>query len=271
MKKTLALLMAAALALSAAVLPALAEETGGTVDQVSSATIQNGNGSRQIPGNGQQMPGQSQGGQMPGNGQQMPGQSPNGQQAMPGRNDRNTKQGNRFGDRNTDTGNTRTGKHGKQMIFDRLLADNVISQDVYDAIMAYLKEHTTRQTGRSGKQLIFDQLLADSVISQDVYDAIMNYLKESATQQPADGSAPALPDGTAPSEGEEPPALPDGTAPAEGSEPPALPEGVPEGNGEDGSPEAQVLKELLDSGAITREQYDLLMNRITDAIPGNAG
>ena len=97
----------------------------------------------------------------------------------------------------------------------------------------------------AAKQEIFDQLLADGIITQEVYDAIAAWMQAKAPQ--------AQQSGTAPAEGSEPPALPDGTAPAEGSEPPALPEGAP-----DNTAALQLLKELLDNGTITQEQYDLL-------------
>ena len=73
MKKTLALLMALALVISAIALPALAENN--TVDQTTSATMQTARGGRGGKG---QMPGQNnRNSQMP----QMPNQ--NGQNAQP--------------------------------------------------------------------------------------------------------------------------------------------------------------------------------------------
>jgi hypothetical protein len=89
-----------------------------------------------------------------------------------------------------------------------------------------------------------DQLLADGVITQEIHDAIVSYLEAQQAQAAA----------AEPAEGTEPPALPDGAAPAEGTEPPA----VPEGEAPD-SPEALLLKQLLDSGVITQEQYDSLL------------
>ena len=83
-----------------------------------------------------------------------------------------------------------------------------------------------------------DQLLKDGVITQEVYDTIANYLKERAQQ--------AQPGTAAPAEGSEPPAQPDAAPADQGGEPPA------------GGAQEQLLKELLESGAITQEQYDLL-------------
>ena len=209
MKKTISILMALALIVSAAAIPALAEEGAGTTDTVTSATTATGKGGpggrNQMPGNGQQSP------VMPGNGQN----SPNGPQfpSTPGsRPDSKSNGQNRSGGKN-----------------------------------------------HSGKQptQLFDQLLQDGVITQEIYDAIINYIKEKAPQEQTGITTPA--------EGSEPPALPDGTSPAEGSEPPALPDGVP------GGTEAQMLKDLLDSGAITQEQYDLLLARITGTVPADSG
>ena len=90
MKKTLALLMALALLISAVAIPAMAEETNGTVDQVTSATTsqnnrnnhnaQNGRGGhggrQQVPGQSSQTPDQnSQVPQLPDQNTQAPGQN----------------------------------------------------------------------------------------------------------------------------------------------------------------------------------------------------
>ena len=173
MKKTIALLMTLALVISAVALPALAEEPAGTVDQVSSATRQSGQNSQSAKGgrgSRQQMPGQnSQNGQMP----QMPGQ--NGQNSrMPGRGGK----GNRQNKAAAGSGG-QTVKHGKTAIFDRLLADGVITQEIYDAITAWMQQQAPQAQQNAGA--------------------------------PAEGTAPA--EDTAPAEGSEPPALPDGTAP----------------------------------------------------------
>lgn len=190
MKKTIALLMTLALLVSAVALPAMAEETAGAVDQVTSAT-QNGRNDQTAKGGrggSRQMPGQNgQNSQTPGNGMtpQMPGQ--NGQNGQtPG------------------VGNGRRNKGVPGL---------------------------NGQAARGGKQLIFDQLLAEGVITQEVYDAITAWMN--AKMQPQADSAD----------------------PAEGSEPPALPE---DADAQADSAQAQLLKSLLDSGVITREQYDLL-------------
>ena len=197
-------------------------------------------------GNAPQMPGSSQGGQN-GNTPQMPGSSEGGQNGtvpqMPG----NDQNGGTQNDRNgkfSRNGGMRGGKPGKngqnkmRLDFDELLKEGVIDQTVYDAIMAYMKEHAPQQPSSSP---------ADGTV-------------------PAEGSEPpALPDGTAPAEGSEPPALPDGTAPAEGSEPPALPDGTApaEGSEPEGMEEA-LLKELLDNEIISRELYEVLLTRLSE-------
>ena len=166
MKKTIALLMTLALVISAVALPALAEEPAGTVDQVTSATRQSGQNnqfSRGGRGGRQQMPGQnSQNGQAP----QTPGQ--NGQNSrMPGRGGKGNRQGG-------------------------------------------FTAETDGQTVKHGKTAIFDRLLADGVITQEIYDAIIAWMQQQAPQARQNAEAPA--EGTAPAEGSEPPALPDSTA-----------------------------------------------------------
>ena len=165
MKKTIALLMTLALVISAVAIPALAEEPA-AVDQVTSAaqaTRQNGQpvrGGR----DGRQMPGQNgQNGQMP---------------QMPGKGGRNSRQGGFKGDHDD-----RSMKH-RTAIFDRLLADGVITQETYDAIAAWIQQQ-------------------------------MPQVQQNA-ETPAEGTAPT--EGTAPADGTEPPALPDGTAPAENTD-----------------------------------------------------
>ena len=172
MKKGLALLTVLTLVIGAVALPALAEETGSTVDQVTSATTQAGHGSRN---NRQQAPGQN---------------SQDNQQAQPdGRGGRNMKQSKTCGVRN-----------GSLVDPSRLLKAGVITQEVYDAIMAYVKEQSSKQA--------------------------------------------------------------DVTAPAGGTESPAL----PENSGDESAVTAeQILESLLNSGAITREQYDLLLPKTVPA------
>ena len=188
MKKTIALLMTLALVISAVALPALAEEPA--VDQVTSATQQGGQNSQSAKGGRggrQQMPGQnSQMPQMPGqNGQnsqapQMPGQNDQNSQApqVPGQNDQNSRMPGRGG-----KGNRRGG----------------------------FTAGTDGQTVKHGKTAVFDRLLADGVITQEIYDAIIAWMQQQAPQAQQNAEAPA--EGTAPAEGSEPPALPDGTAP----------------------------------------------------------
>lgn len=194
MKKTIAMVMALLLAVSALALPALAEDTSAAPDQITSATQQGTQTARGGRGGQRRMPGQStQGGQAP----QMPGQgTQDGQMPqMPGQGTQQQAPGQ----------GTRSGKSGKS--------------------------GSGVQGRKQGKLSIFDQLLADGVITQEIYDAItawMNQRMQPQQQEPA--------------------------APAEGAEPPAVPEGA------QAEPSAQedLLKELLDSGVITQDQYDLL-------------
>ena len=180
MKKTIALLMTLALVISAVALPALAEEPAGTVDQATSATRQSGQNSQSAKGGRggpQQMPGQnSQNGQAP----QMPGQNDQNSQApqVPGQNDQNSRMPGRGG-----KGNRRGG----------------------------FTAGTDGQTVKHGKTAVFDRLLADGVITQEIYDAIIAWMQQQAPQAQQNAEAPA--EGTAPAESSEPPALPDGTAP----------------------------------------------------------
>ena len=188
MKKTIALLMTLALVISAVALPALAEEPA--VDQVTSATQQGGQNSQSAKGGRggrQQMPGQnSQMPQMPGqNGQnsqapQMPGQNDQNSQApqVPGQNGQNSRMPGRGGKGNRQGGFT---------------------------------AGTDGQTVKHGKTAVFDRLLADGVITQEIYDAIIAWMQQQAPQAQQNAEAPA--ESTAPAEGSEPPALPDGTAP----------------------------------------------------------
>ena len=175
MKKTIALLMTLALVISAVAIPALAEEPA--VDQVTSATLQGGQNSQSAKGGRggrQQMPGQNS--QMP----QMPGQNGQNSQApqMPGQNGQNSRMPGRGGKGNRQGGFT---------------------------------AGTDGQTVKHGKTAVFDRLLADGVITQEIYDAIIAWMQQQAPQAQQNAEAPA--ESTAPAEGSEPPALPDGTAP----------------------------------------------------------
>ena len=156
MKRILTMTLAAALLLCALSLPAMAESTEttettvttetttATTDAVASATRNNRN-NQAAP---QQRPGR---GQKPGrNGQQQQAPNQNGQQQMPDQNaqqpqtpDQNSQQpqtpGQNGGNRKHDNAkNGRTGKSGTGLDLDQLLKENVISQDVYDAIINYL-------------------------------------------------------------------------------------------------------------------------------------
>ena len=111
----------------------------------------------------------------------------------------------------------------------------------------------------------FENYVADGTISQETYEAITKFMEENKPELPegmTEGERPELPEGAA--EGERP-ELPEGVVEGER---PELPEGVTEGerpalpNGE--MPEMKegegpdLLKDLLEAGVITQEEYDAL-------------
>lgn len=255
MKKVFAILMILALVVSA--IPVFAEDAAGA-DAATSATVVSGKGGRNNGRDSRQMPGGQQGwdGRQPGNGQNgqqvpaMPGQGRNGQQfpGMPG----SAQNAPSVPD------NSQGIPDGQQapVMPDNSQAapDSENTPDTQQAPETSVKGQKgrgTRNQVKAGKAGLnkktaawLDQLLADGVITQEIHDAIVSYLEAQQAQAAA----------AEPAEGTEPPALPDGAAPAEGTEPPA----VPEGEAPD-SPEALLLKQLLDSGVITQEQYDSLL------------
>lgn len=260
MKRTLSLIMVLALLAASAVLPALAEGADGSVDQISSATQQSGQpgtgghpempgngrmpgngqrpGNRQNPGNGQmpgneQTPGNGQIPQMPENGQapampengQVPSVPDNGQAPQsseiiqepvtPAQDDQNTG--------NSPDGQNRvqSGKHEKNERGGKR-GNRSGSRDA-------------NTEGNFRQRLDFDQMLKDGVITQEVYDTIMSYMKDRSPQQQDDSAG------------------------AESAEPPALPDTA---GGEPAGMEEDLLKELLDGGMITQEQYDQLLTKL---------
>ena len=184
MKRILTMTLAAALLICALSLPAMAESTETTettattetttetTDTVASATRNNRNnqaapqqkpGRGQKPGrNGQQQQAPNQGSQQPqtpdqnaqqpqapNQGSQQP-QTPDQNAQQPQTPDQNTQQpqtpGQNGGNRKHDNAkNGRTGKSGAGLDLDQLLKENVISQDVYDAIINYLNSLATLQ------------------------------------------------------------------------------------------------------------------------------
>ncbi|MBQ1364672.1 MAG: hypothetical protein IIY60_02550 [Clostridia bacterium] len=163
MKRILTMTLAAALLICALSLPAMAESTETTettattetttetTDAVSSATRNNRNNQaapQQKPGRGQK-PGRNGQQQMPNQGSQQP-QTPDQNGQQPQTPDQNTQQpqtpGQNGGNRKHDNAkNGRTGKSGAGFDLDQLLKENVISQDVYDAIINYLNSLATLQ------------------------------------------------------------------------------------------------------------------------------
>lgn len=163
MKRILTMTLAAALLICALSLPAMAESTETTettattetttetTDAVASATRNNRNNQaapQQKPGRGQK-PGRNGQQQMPNQGSQQP-QTPDQNGQQPQTPDQNTQQpqtpGQNGGNRKHDNAkNGRTGKSGAGFDLDQLLKENVISQDVYDAIINYLNSLATLQ------------------------------------------------------------------------------------------------------------------------------
>ena len=163
MKRILTMTLAAALLICALSLPAMAESTETTettattetttetTDAVASATRNNRNNQaapQQKPGRGQK-PGRNGQQQMPNQGSQQP-QTPDQNTQQPQTPDQNTQQpqtpGQNGGNRKHDNAkNGRTGKSGAGFDLDQLLKENVISQDVYDAIINYLNSLATLQ------------------------------------------------------------------------------------------------------------------------------
>lgn len=249
MKKMIAVMMALALAVIAAI-PVLAEEAAGTTDSVTSATTSpgkdgHGDMNRKQDG-GQQPPAAPDNGQAAQEGQPVPAEPDNSQAAQNGQ------------PSPAAPGIRPNGKNGRQnQAVPGSRQDGQQSPSAPEGRQTR-KAGKTRSAAQSAQ--LFDRLLQDGVITQELYDAIMDYLKNQPQQSPSAVTVPA--------EGSEPPAEPDGAAPESGGEPPALPDGAPEMAG---GPEEQLLKDLLDSGVITRDQYDLLLTRISAPAPAESG
>ena len=180
MKKLISWILALSLVLCAAVLPAAAEEEGTTTDAVTSASVsRNGkDGRKNMPG-GQPQNGQQPGGRTRDrrNQQQQPGQMPQAPAGVPGTaaqpavpdgmteetvtppatteadpaaENADSASTPAAGKTKDNRNNARTGKKGKtaitaagmQITLDLLLEKGVISQEVYNAIMNFIREYT---------------------------------------------------------------------------------------------------------------------------------
>ena len=192
--KIMAVMLAGALALTCAAMPALAEgQTASVTAEAISAKGGQRNGQGGMPG---RMPGNNgqngQPGQMPGNNGQngQPGQMPgnNGQQA-PDQNTQTALDGQQAPDQNTQRkngrmpGQNRNGKVPEKMLDLKLLVENnIIDQETADRIEAFIKN---------------------------------NLPAKPAEGQTADAASGATPAGTdsaqAPADGTNPPEQPDGT------------------------------------------------------------
>ena len=188
MKKIISLLMALALATGAAALPAVAEEAGSAVDQVTSATqnSRDGQSGRGSHGGSRQMPGQNSQAPEAGVTQQSPGRNSQGSPAA-GKNGKNGK--------NASAKKNKVTQSEIQAVFDRLLAEGVITHEVYDAITAWLNSQSgaaapaesaaPSETGDSAGTvtLLLKSLLDSGVITQEQYSLLTAALQ----------SAPAVP------------------------------------------------------------------------------
>ena len=186
-KKLIIAILAIALVMTAALLPAVAETPSLSTDSAQAGA--------QMPDNGGQTPGNGQApdanGQMPNDGTQMPnanGQFPGG---MNGRGFGGRMQGGQPGGMGGRGG--RGGMRGF-MDLDRLVQDGAISQETREAIDAYLRENAPSgertdapaQAGDASETDLLEQLLSAGIITQEEHDAI-------AQAQAAD--RPQLPEG----------------------------------------------------------------------------
>ncbi len=86
-----------------------------------------------------------------------------------------------------------------------------------------------------GMEQSFDKLVQDGTISQETFDAIMEYMKENAPEKPeVNGERP---------------------------------DGMPEFNGEKPDDAPDLLKDLLNAGIITQEEYDTISSSGLDRAP----
>ena len=184
MKKIIALLTTLALAISAVALPALAEDAGGTVDQVTSATQNSRNshpvkdgrgGNRQKPGQNSTAPQTPDAGITP----QVPEQDSQAGQATV----KNGKNG-----KNASAKKGKAARNDTQLVFDRLLAENVITREVYDAITAWLNSQSGQAQAAeaapaensetvSAEAQLLKSLLDSGVLSQEQYDLLLSGLR----------------------------------------------------------------------------------------------
>ena len=195
MKKTIALLVALALTVSAAAaLAAAPMDTVSGATQNQNITAKGGmNGQMPgFPGNGQN---NQQNGQLP----QMPGNGQMDQNSWNGMNGKGF--GGHHGGRGMRGGRGMFGGSRLQSLLAELVKENILTQETVDKINEYLNSKMPAAPAAPAADSSADATAEDSA------------------------TLPALPDGQAPAEGEQPadaPALPDGQAPAEGEDSPEL-------------------------------------------------
>ncbi len=284
MKKFFAILLTLSLALTALMLPAMAEETA-TDSTTRNITAQGpGRNGQNGPMNNNR---NSQNGQAPDfsqapNGQNgQNGQAPDFSQAPNGQNSQNG-QAPDF----SQAPNDQNGQNGQAPDFSQ--APNGQNGQAPDFSQAPNGQAPDGQNGPMGG-LSFDSLLKDGIIDQDTYDAIVAYMKENAPAAPetnntdtadtdestaTDAADSTLPQGK-PGDGKMPPEKPaddNGTTPPEkpaddnGTTPPEKPADdngtTPPEKPADGSPESDLLKKLVENGILTQEQADAILTEI---------
>lgn len=183
-RKTLIAILAIAIVMTTAIVPALAEANANDNPMTATGRGFGGHGQR----GGQQMPGNMSGQyrQMPGNRQMPDGQQPNGNgQDMRG-----------WG-----------GKGGRghgMMNLDQLVKDGKLSQETLDAIGKYMSEKRQTEKEDRMKQLL-DELLTAGVITQSDYDAIEAAKPDASAEGQVPANDPGAPaDGQIPDAGEAP-------------------------------------------------------------------
>ena len=213
--KIMAVMLAGALALTCAAMPALAEgQTASVTAEAISAKGGQRNGQGGMPG---RMPGNNgqngQPGQMPGNNGQngQPGQMPgnNGQNGQPGQMPGNNGQNGQPGQM--------PGNNGQQ-------APDQNTQTALDGQQAP-DQNTQRKNGRMPgqnrngkvpeKMLDLKLLVENNIIDQETADRIEAFIKNNLPAKPAEGQTADAASGTdsaqAPADGTNPPEQPDGT------------------------------------------------------------
>ncbi len=244
MKKFVAIMLTLSLALTAMMLPAMAEETTTTsTTQITASRGPGRNGQNGPMGNRNNHNGpmsNSQNGQAPDFSQapnSQNGQAPDFSQAPNGQNGQAP-----------DFSQAPNGQNGPMggYSFEDLLKDGVIDQDTYDKIIAFMKENAPAapETGDTVTGATDDSTTTDSAENNMPQGIPGN--GQTPPEKPADDNGMTPPEKPADDNGMTPPEKPaddNGTAPS-------------------GSPESDLLKKLVDEGILTQEQADTILSEI---------